>query len=211
MKKRLSILFTLIIVVVFTGRTVWGSSACSSGEIYPYPTSMLNVALYKADLVIEGTIISATPAMQQNYQEQIGNGKYTSYTVSADKIWFGECDSAEIDLIVDNDYRYLRLHENDKAIFLLYESSAGENVYKLTGYENSIFIKNPPFNLLFPLSPTETCMVYDRETAGKLKSDMKKALRRLAWKGIDISQARGEVSAPYKEKYLARHPEEGQK
>lgn len=209
MKKRLAVFLSLFIAAVLTGGVVWG---CYSDipQIH-YPTSMLNVALYKADLVIGGTIISATPAMQQNYQKQIGNGKCTSYTVQIDDIWFGECDTEEIDLLIDNDYRYMRFHEKDKAVFLLRESSAGENVYELSQYENSIFIKNPPFNLLFPLSPAEACIVYDGETAGKLKADMKKALRRLARKGIDIDYASGVISAPYKEKYLARHPEEGQK
>ncbi|MBQ4050981.1 MAG: hypothetical protein IJD13_05070, partial [Oscillospiraceae bacterium] len=53
MKKRLSILFTLIIAVVFAGGTVMAESY----SVVPWPTSMLNSALFSADLVIEGTIL----------------------------------------------------------------------------------------------------------------------------------------------------------
>lgn len=195
MKKRLSILFTLIIAIVFTGGTVWGSNACYSGETIPWPTSVLNSALFRADLVIEGTIL-----------DDGRHGMSTvNYEVAVDDVWFGTCEEETI--MFNCGLKYTLPRQNDRVILLLVESKGR---YYLSSNENGIFIKNPPFNLLFPLSPTEACMVYDGETAGKLKSDMKKALRRLARKGIDISQARGEVSAPYKEKYLARHPEEGQ-
>ncbi|MBR6790668.1 MAG: hypothetical protein IKM31_07365 [Oscillospiraceae bacterium] len=211
MKKRLAVFLSLIIVVVLVGGTVMGfTEGGREPKQISYPTSTLNTALFRSDLVVEGTIVSVESAMQQNYQKKIGNGKYTSYKIQTDDIWFGECDAAEIDLIVDNDYSFLHLHEKDKAIFLLYESSSDENVYELTHYENSVFIKNPPFNRLFPLSPAESCMAYDGKTAGKLKSGMKKALRQLARKGVDIMQASGEVSASYKEKYRSKRPKEEQ-
>ena len=192
MKKRLSILFTLIIAVVFAGGTVMAESY----SVVPWPTRMLNSALFSADLVIEGTILD-------DGRQGIAT---VNYEVAVDDVWLGTCEEETI--MFNCGLKYTLPRKNDRLILLLAESKGR---YYLSRSENSIFIKNPPFNLLFPLSPTEACMVYDGETAGKLKSDMKKALRRLARKGIDISQARGEVSAPYKEKYLARHPEEGQK
>ena len=102
MKKRLAVFLSLFIAAVLTGGVVWGCYADIPQT--HYPTNMLNVALYKADLVIEGTIISATPAMQQNYQKQIGNGKCTSYTdypmteftVRVKDVKYGEAPSRKI-------------------------------------------------------------------------------------------------------------------
>ena len=191
MKKRLAIFLSLVIAVVFAGGTVMADSY----RVVPWPSNRLNTALFVADLVIEGTVLDDGKRGMSTF----------NYEIAVDDVWFGSCEEETI--MLNCTLQYTLPRKNDRVILLLAEAKGR---YYLTNYENSVYIKNPPFNLLFPLSPVEECMASDGETAGKLKSDMKKALRRLARKGIDITQARGEVSAPYKEKYLARHPEEEQ-
>lgn len=200
MKKRLVIFLSLLIAIVFTGGTVW---ACYSDRKSVWPDNILNMTLFSADLVIEGTIVD-----EGNRTSVItfGLSDGVAYKVAVDDVWFGSCEEETIKVRMPLNYTLPR--ENDKLVLILV---GDDGKYRLRYDENSVFIKNPPFNLLFSLSPVEDCMIYDGETAGKLKSDMKKALRRLARKGTDIRYAIGEVSAPYKEKYLARHPEEGQK
>lgn len=191
MKKHLVVILSLIIAVIFVGGTVMAESY----SVVPWPTSMLNAALFRADLVIEGTILD-------DGKQGIATN---NYEVAVNDVWFGTCEEETI--MFNCGLKYTLPRKNDRVILLLAKSKGR---YYLTNSENSIFIKNPPFNLLFSLSPVKECMAYDGEAAGKLKADMKKALRKLARKGIDITQASGEVSASYKEKYLSKHPKEEQ-
>lgn len=192
MKKRIMILLSLIIAVVFTGGTVWASYASPSS----WPTSVLNSVFFNADLVIEGTILDDGAQGMMT----------TNFAVSVDEVWFGSCDRDEI--ILHCALKYTLPRKNDKVILLLREDSKNEGRYYLTSAENGIFIKNPPFDLLFPLSPVEDCMIYDGKSPWVLKSALKKALRRLERKGVDINCANGDIAVSYRKKYLAKHPEE---
>jgi len=203
MKKRLVVILSLIIAVVFIG----GSAAmASSASPISWPTNLMHAALYEADLVIEGTVIGSRPLDTDVRRAGANEKNFAFYDVSVDDVWFGEYSGDTIRLLIRDGVTQPR--KGDEAVFLLRFLYNTEDVCLLTRVENSVFIKNPPYNLLFAMSPASDCTAYDGQFPRLLKMHMKEALEQLGETGENIKYASGDIAKPYREEYYKEHPGE---
>jgi len=140
----------------------------SSGDSAHHVTNRFSYAVDKADLIVEGEIITEGDVALDG-----SPGWVTTYILKVDKVWFGTYEEDTLTLKISGDKKSgpPKPCLYDQGVFLLMLHHE-DDCYMLSASEDSLFIKNPPNNRIFSLSSDPNVRIFD----GKSVSTLKKAI-----------------------------------
>ncbi|MBR6790945.1 MAG: hypothetical protein IKM31_08790 [Oscillospiraceae bacterium] len=144
----------------------------SLGDSAYHVTNYFSYAVDKADLIVEGEIITEGDAALEGT-----SGWVTSYILKIDRIWFGTYTEDTLTLKISGDKKTgpPKPYLYDQGVFLL-TLHHEDDCYMLSASEDSLFIKNPPNNRIFSLSSDPNVRIFDGKRVSKLKKAIESEL-----------------------------------
>lgn len=169
------------------------------------PKDLMAYTISEADLIFEGRVISdgaadsrllpGTEGLPERFQFKETT---TVFTVSVEKVWFGEYDddTLTIEILGDDTWGVSKPHKNDQGIFMVRKYGAEGN-FTLSCAENSIFIKNPPADQLYAFSSIDEFAAFDGKESEFLYQAIENKLEEIVLNS-DESQFAGEAERLYR-------------
>lgn len=169
------------------------------------PNDLMAYTISEADLIFEGQVVSdgvtdgrllpGTKELPERFQFKETT---TVFTVSVEKIWFGEYDgdTLTIEILGNDTWGVSKPHKNDQGIFMV-RKYGDEGNFTLSCAENSIFIKNPPTDQLYAFSSIDDFAAFDGKECETLYQAVENKLEEIVLSS-DENEFAGEVEQLYR-------------